>query len=461
MRLFLLTAITMLGLIGTEVTAHSVLVQDTPDTTGTLVISVQSPLGEPLDDLAVSYRQVSHDFLYGYSGSVPAGGWPEAPYGLSLDLTCIPWVEIEPRAGEYQYLSAAAIPKSPELSTSRHGNDCLLYFGEEALDYLPSDLMGLSFDDLMIRVQNYLEHAVRLESASGISVFVIKEPGYPTANLLDLTSGQWIRLVKLACQIIRQIAPQATIVIEVIPQYLPSRGYKPYTFLDTLIREGVGFDDIMLVFSPPLTAKFTAAGYPAPEWISEQADVFNDLGKQIIIRLSGVSVIQDEESRQAWLEQLYQTLINKQTVVGLYWDEIDRFPAKLIAVSWPIAPTDIPSSKSAETILGFIRSRTSVGEGMTDLNGQVVIIADAGLYDIRINGISGNTQTHIHRGEERRLEIIFPEQGTTRFPGRGGSLEGSGNAGQRPIILVSLAIVVTLVVGTVLYYWHKRRSNNR
>jgi len=461
---FVLIILTVIGLINSKTITQPAHAQEIPVSTGTLVVSVHSPLGEPLNGLEVSYSQVSHDFLYGYSGPVPAGGWPEAPYGLSLDLQCIPWAEIEPRAGVFPHQTEEDAPKSPKFPTVVVGSDCLFYFGEDALNDLPSDLSELSFDDLLVRVQNYLEHAVRYQSARGVSLYVVKEPGYPTANLLGLTASQWFRLVKLACQVIRQINPQATIVFEVIPQYLPSRGYTPYTFLDNLIRDGVTFDGIMLVFSPPLTARFTSTGYPALEWIDSQVDVFTDLGKQLIIRFSGVTVIKDEESRQAWLEDIYSALFRKQTVIGIYWDEVNRYPAKLTAVNWPVDKTKAtPSSGSAETILKIIRARTSLGEVVTDSNGQTVINAYAGIYDIHVEGIDGNTRTHIYRGEERRLDLVFPDQEATRLSVQGGSLDQTENKeGDKTgtSTIIGLVIVGTLMLGSGLYCWYKRRLKN-
>ncbi|MGA9398953.1 MAG: hypothetical protein WBV22_11920 [Anaerolineaceae bacterium] len=436
--------------------------QEIPVSTGTLVVSIHTPLGEPLKNIELSYSQLSHDFLYGYSGPLPAGRFPEAPYGLSLELQCIPWVEIEPRAGVFPHQAEEDAPKSPVLPTVAVGNDCLLYFGEDALNDLPSDLSELSFDDLLARAQSYLEHAIRYQSAKGVSLFVIKEPGYPTANLLGFSAGQWLRLVKLSCQVIRQIDPQATIVFEVVPQYLPSRGYTPYTFLDTLIRDGVTFDAIMLVFSPPITAKFTSAGYPSVEWVDTQMDVFTDLGKQLIIRFSGVTIIKDEDSRQAWLEDSYSVLFKKQTVIGIYWDEVNRYPVKLTSVSWPVVKSEAtPSSRSVATILEFIRARTCLGKVVTDSNGQVVINAYAGIYDIQVEGILGNTHSHIYRGEERRLELVFPDQEATRLIGQNGSLGQTDSKKDNQIpetLIIGLISVVTLTLGSGLYYWYKRRS---
>ncbi len=443
---------------------QTVWAQETPPTTGTLVVTVHSPLGTPLKNLEVTYDQVGHDFLYGYSGPAPVEGWPEVPYGLSFDLQCIPWVEIEPRIGIFPHQTQEDIQNSPDAQHGLIGNDCLLYFGDDALNDLPSDLGEMDIDDLLIRAQNYLEHAVRYQSAMGVSIYVIKEPGYPTSNLLGLTASQWFRLVKLACQVVRRIDPQAMIIIAIIPQYLPSRGYTPYTFLDRLIREGVDFDGIILEFSAPISAKFTSAGYPAIEWIDTQVDVFVDLGKQLILRFSGIPAVKNDSSRQTWLEECYGTLFEKSTVMGIYWDESEHHPAKLTAVNWPVAQTETePSSESAETILKFIREHSSKGESKTDANGQVMIDAFAGIYDIRVEGLNVVTRAHIYRGEERRLDLFFPDHDATRLSNLDASTGKTTTTddGETPVVNTGIVLFVTLILGLGLYYCYKSQGKKK
>ncbi|MBN2257555.1 MAG: hypothetical protein JW704_07000, partial [Anaerolineaceae bacterium] len=226
--------------------------KDSPLPTGSLVVSVLSEVGLPPEGLRIDYIQTSHDFLIGYDGPIPEVGLPDPPVGFNLILKCIPWSEIEPSRGSFPYEDEEisyypVIP--PGMIT---GNDCLLDFGNGGLTGWPDDLQELAFEVLLERVPIYLEHAVRYQTSRGISLFVIKEPTYPNADLMSLTASQWVRLVKLACETIRMEAPWARIVIEIIPQYLPMLGYTPYTFLDNLIRGGVGFDGIMMVFSRPI-----------------------------------------------------------------------------------------------------------------------------------------------------------------------------------------------------------------
>jgi hypothetical protein len=278
---------------------------------------------------------------------------------------------------------------------------------------------------------------------------------------LGLTASQWFRLVKLACQVIRGIDPQVMIVIAIVPQYLPSRGYTPYTFLDRLIRDGVEFDGIMLEFSTPISAKFTSSGYPAIEWIDTQLDVFVDLGKQLLIRFSGIPANGDEPSRQAWLEECYASLIEKQTVVGIYWDEKDHHPAKLTAVNWPQTPAEPSISlESAETIFKFIRDHSSKGRSKTDANGQVVISAYAGIYDIQVEGLSGVAQAHVYRGEERRLDLYFPDIEATRLS----SLDDSSDQtavpqnGVTPAFINGIYLVIIVILGLGLFSWYKYKG---
>jgi hypothetical protein len=436
--------------------------QASATSTGSLIVTVTSGSSAFVEGQGVSYTQVSHDFLTGYDGPLPNFELRGAPYDFNLKLDCIPWVEIEPHAGYFPHDTEeddSNFQSDPAMTT---GNDCLLYFGEDARDDLPEDLNGLDFDALLKRARPYLEHAVKYEATHGISLFVIKEPAYPGANLLNLTVSQWSKLVKLACQTIREYAPQASIVIEIIPQYLPSHSYKPYTFLDDLIRDGVGYDGIMMVFSPPVSTRSTKEGYPDIAWTSAQVDVFSDLGKQLLVRFSGVTEVNDEATRQTWLEEMYSELFSKETVIGIYWDETLRFPAKLIEVTWPPTPT-APSSSTEITVpmLAFIQDHTTSGMTATDANGQVVIYGYAGEYEIQVAGIPGVIRSHIYRGEERRLDVALEneEATTTTFTQRGGPTnddgETSGKAKLPKQTIVILLIAATFLLGFGYYSWKK------
>jgi hypothetical protein len=88
----------------------------------------------------------------------------------------------------------------------------------------------------------------------------------------------------------------------------------------------------MLAFSPPVCSRFTSTGYPLGEWVVAQAEIYADLGKQLIIRFSGVKTLKDEAARQQWLDGIYAALFNTQIVVGIHWDEVKKYPAQLIAI---------------------------------------------------------------------------------------------------------------------------------
>jgi len=432
--------------------------------TGSLIITVTSGSNTLMVGQHINYTQISHDFLIGYSGPLPATGIPEAPYGFNLELNCIPWAEIEPQAGNYPHNaeeSGSDFKADPTVTT---GNDCLIYFAEDAQNHLPEDLVGLKFDDLLARAEAYLKHAVRYETTHGINLFVIKEPAYPTANLLDLSVSQWHTLVKLACQVIRAEAPRAKIVIEVIPQYLPSLAYKPYTFLDDLIRDGVGYDGIMIVFSPPVATRFTKEGYPSVAWVNTQVDTFSELGKRVLIRFSGITPTGAEVDRQAWLDEIYKELYDRPMVLGTYWDEILRFPAKLADVKWSLTNTgETATSEITIPMLAFIKDRTSTGTVDTDANGQADLYGYAGDYEITVEGIPGVIKAHIYRGEERRLDLsIGSKEATpavTRNRATTPTIQKGGETEVVPVqTFIIMGVVATILAAFGFYSWKKNRK---
>jgi hypothetical protein len=448
--------------------AGGVGAQVTGSSTGTLIVKVSSAGDSAIEGLKVRYKQVSHDFLMGYNGPLPESGLPSTPYGFNLDLKCIPWVEIEPHNGYFPHVAEEDGTGAKENSTTITGNDCLLYFGEDARDDIPEDLSGLEFEVLLKRTQNYLEHAVRYETAKGVSLFVIKEPSYPTANLLDLSVSQWPKLVKMACQVIHEQAPGASIVIEIIPQHLPSRSYKPYSFLDGLIREGANYDGIMMVFSPPIFTRFTKTGYPSNAWVDSQVDVYSDLGKRLLVRFSGVTSTGVEADRQAWLEEMYSELRERPMVRGVYWDELLRFPYKLTEVSWAATPPEeLATSEITIPLLTFIRDRTSSGMLETDSTGMATIYAFAGEYEITVEGIPGVTFTHIYRGEERRLDITLPNKATPQQNDQIDSFvqtapEKIGGRVSAPVVLfIAGTVILMIVLGVAVWKREHRIDKSR
>jgi hypothetical protein len=441
---------------------RDVSAQEVAPDTGSLVVTVPVNGDDFPQELSVNYTQISHDFLIGYDGPTPKTGLPGSPNGFNLVLKCIPWAEIEPTAGSFPHISEeiqTGETSSPEALT---GNDCLLFFGEDGPDGLPDDVKGLAFDALMERVQVYLEHAVRYESSQGINLFVIKEPAYPSIILQSLTPSQWLKLIKLACQTIRAQAPRANIVIEIIPQYLPGLGYKPYTFLNNLILDGVSFDGVMMVFSRPIASYVSKTGYPHMNWVNAQVDIFSDLGKQMYVRFSGVPLVGPESDRQVWLEEMYAELFSRQTVVGIYWDEVKLFPPKLFDVSWPATPAVSPASSGITTpILTFISDRTSSGVIEADASGQAVIYGYAGEYEIRIEGIADVIRAHIYRGQERHLNISLLAKDTVVEVGKitpTGQPQSSGDNGIATPTLIGMGIAFAMLFGLGVGVWKKEHG---
>ncbi len=459
-----LRAVTQLFLIGLSfaIAILPVSAQDTDPSTGTLVVQVSPGHNSSLAGVQVNYDQLSHDFLIGYDGPLPPSALPEGPLGFNLVMECIPWMEIEPVTGQFPHVSDESSISEVNHPDSLVGNDCLLYFGKTKENSWPDDLEGLSFDALLVRVQVYLEHAVRYETARGINLFVVKEPAYPTTDPFDLTRSQWLKLVKLACETIRAQAPQARIVIEIIPQYLPDIGYKPYTFLNDLIRDGTSYDGIMMVFSRPIATYVSNSGYPHVNWVSGQVAVYSDLGKQMFVRFSGIPLVGAETDRQAWLEEMIDVLFSKQTIVGIYWDEVQLFPARLFEAAWPAKPAESPASAGITApLLSFISDRTSSGVIETDFSGQAVIYGYAGDYVIRVEGREELFQAHIFRGQERHLDIPLPVEATA-VPGLPERPTAQLEPGEENAIssftLIWMVLTATALAGLGVAVWVKERT---
>jgi hypothetical protein len=100
-------------------------------------------------------------------------------------------------------------------------------------------------------------------------------------------------------------------------------------------------------------------------------------------------------------------------VVGIFWDEVKLYPARLFEVAWPAKPAESTASAGITLpMLTFISDRTSSGFVETDASGQAVIYGYAGDYLIRVEGIGEAIQAHIYRGQERRLELSIPVEVT-------------------------------------------------
>ena len=143
--------------------------QETEPSTGILVVQLSPDIRDSLSGLQIDYHQLSHDFLIGYDGPLPASGLPKAPLDFNLVMECIPWVEIEPNDGYFPYISEESVSGGISQHEQAVGNDCLLYFSKTEENGWPDYLEGLPFDTLLERAQSYLEHAIRYETSRGIN----------------------------------------------------------------------------------------------------------------------------------------------------------------------------------------------------------------------------------------------------------------------------------------------------
>ncbi len=403
--------------------------------TGRAVVTVVAG-GAPLADANVTFRQVSHDFLFGVVESFGFTNQPqdEAGYrrvfgalrerGFNHYTVSLFWDQVEQKPGEYRFADwerRLGVKQAVESGMSLKAHALLQ---ESVPRYLKgSDALG--FAEASRRYFEQALHRFEKENGMGDAVVIWQAANEPSTNhYAGLGEVQKADLLKRTVDLLHRRAPKSKVIVNDVyadwgqrwegkPGPGGHRVVSPIEMFEALGRRGVDYDLAGLEWYPGLRVNFfnvlqlqgPLQGFAST---SAELDRYARLDKPLHITEFAVpSTFKDDWKsgwwRQRWnpqvqadyAERFYTIAFSKKHVREItYWGISDNEP-------WVIEGGLMTKAYQPKPILdrlgALIGSWTSNGSLRTDGTGRAAIAGFAGHYDVTVekNGRALTRRIHI------------------------------------------------------------------
>ena len=378
---------------------------------GSVTVRLQAPDGSPVASVPVSYRQTTHDFLFGVGMTAPDSVIPLSTFeglaqiGVNYAFPFTSWSTTEPESGTFNWSNVDYSYRPTAMRGLGYTLDggSLIFFLPESWN-LPAYVRAMDFEQLKAAVTAHVGAVVR-HYAGTIEYWTITEPTWPDSNPFHLTKAQWVEIVRAASEAIRAADPTAKIMVVVIPLDLPERGYSATGILDALVKGKVEFDAIGIEVYPFAFGK-DSNGYPIVSQVSARLDDFARFGKPLFISEMGIPATPSPEAQAAWLRAIYGMAFEKSLMAGLVWYFVVDDPFLPGAGLFPDAAS--PARPTYQALADVIAQRTTAATTATDRKGVVRIEGYAGDYLVEVGGgpAPRSFTIHIAEGQDRTIVAI-------------------------------------------------------
>ncbi len=341
-------------------------------------------LGERLSlfhaDVFLNRRRQTHAFNRRPFGCMLDPANTTEPYRRrvreAFDFVSLPmlWRSIEPKEQELNWAALDAwvdwltkhrvpIMAGPLVSFQEGHVPDWLFIYEHDYDAIRS----MVFEHVRRVVERYGRHVQRWIIVGGVHA----------SNPLHFNFEQLMELTRVAATLVKQLAPRATSVIELISPWgeyysRNQRTIPPMLYADMAVQSGIGFDafGIQFQFGPGLDGMFVRDMFQ----ISSMVDRVGNLGKPVHITAAQVpgqlaltnaneAMAADggiwrqewnEELQAAWLKEFYHTALSKPFVETVAWrDLVDEAPMAIMPNGGLVRANQTP--KTAYNILLSLR----------------------------------------------------------------------------------------------------------
>jgi GH35 family endo-1,4-beta-xylanase len=254
----------------------------------------------------------------------------------------MPWRVIEPKQGEFnwrpfdswiEWLAKHRIPMRIGPLVSFHEAYLPPWVGEHKTEF--ETVRNLIFDHVRQIVERYGNYVFQWDVISGVHA----------ENTFDFTFEQLMEVTRVTVLQVKQLAPRAQTVIELIAPWgeyyaRNQRTIPPIMYADMVVQSGVGFDGlgVQFLFGQPTDGVFVRDMFQ----ISDKLDRLGNLGKQV--HVTAVQVPSrpvtdgttsggcwrkpwDENIQAQWAKEFYMIALSKPFVESVTWlDLADRGP---------------------------------------------------------------------------------------------------------------------------------------
>jgi GH35 family endo-1,4-beta-xylanase len=397
--------------------------------------------GTPILNCAISFQQISHDFLFGVD---PMGRHhdfdpryasllKEARINYSY-IICT-WEGVEPNPRDYQWGVIDAyqnIQAQLDKGFKLMGGLALWFYRGSGLgdQFCPEYQDDMTFQELK---GNIYDHMYTLASRykGKINTWEINEQNLPWTNVLNLTWNQKLETYRVFAKAITDANPDANVLYDscALPyEFNVSKlegleevagGISFPEFLGLVLEQGIPVDVIGLEFyySGANTDGYTPPGLDLVS-ISDLLDQYSDFGKSIFARELSAPSTQlpnsswwhrpwDEETQAEYVRKFYTIAFSKPLVREIGWSygvsDEDSF-----IITGGLLDAVLNPKLSYFALKNLIDSWTTSGSGITDENGEFEFRGFAGDYDVNIKASSGQSlKTTIHLSEQITSEYTI------------------------------------------------------
>jgi len=407
---------------------------------GKIKLQVIDMNGRPVPGVLVSYKQSSHDFLFGAN---PMGYLSQfddkyalvlKEAGINYSYILCSWASLEPSPGVYEFGvidEYQNITRQIEYGFNLMGGLALWFSDVGDASFMPLYQIDMSLDELKDNIYNHMRALVS-RYKDWIKDWEITEQNLPFANMVGLTWEEKLETYRVFINGTKSVDPEAKFIFSSLAlpyeQGLGRLGdVNQYAggicfpdFLDLIINKGIQVDTIGLEFY--YSGKNTD-GYIPPtlelSQINNLLEKYQKYSKPLLVREFSAPSVQvdgtgwwhhewDEQTQAEYLRDFYTLAFSKRLVKGISWSfGVSDKDAYIIGGG--LLREDFTPKPSYHTLKNLITSIwTTTGQGITDENGQVSFSGFAGDYEIRVEYADGvrNYKAHAYKQRDLTYRIL-------------------------------------------------------
>ncbi|MGB8981458.1 MAG: endo-1,4-beta-xylanase [Anaerolineales bacterium] len=395
---------------------------------GEMRITVQDDKGNPLPGYQVSYRQTSHDFLFGgVADPFYASRLRQA--GINTMTAYVWWRNTEPEHGQFDLEFTNDWLGIDELKTGgmKIKTNNLFSLGED----MPPFWQNVPYAEFTRRVSEHVATIVKRFAPSVDYWEAALEPNFGNHNPLNLTKDEYYGAISTSIAAIRANDPTA--IIEINLSY-PCGGIDwldNFQIVQEMLDRQIDFDVIGLQFY--YNAYIAAGNYQMPKMSLSEMSACYDRYEEMLIpygkRVVGseFSVPSDapvgqhgywdqpwSESTQAqYLETAFTIFFSKPTNLGLvWWNTVEPSP---FIYHGGLLNDDGTPKPAFHALQNLIAGWTTSGDVVADANGNTTFKGFGGDYTIEIidpaTGSSMIEQMHLTEQKSTSRVVKFTPNG--------------------------------------------------
>jgi hypothetical protein len=393
---------------------------------GKLHIVVQDSQGNPLPGYRVTYQQTAHDFIFGGN----ADPWQIMKLGqVGMNTMTVyldwGWQESFPRDMELDFLDYWMGVDELASGGVRIKTNSVFGMGDD----LSSEFRNIPFDELLVRVNDYMFTTVSKFSDSVDVWEAILEPNFGNHNTLNLSRDQYYQTISASIRGIRDADPNA--LVEINLSY-PCGGIDwldNFQIVQEMLDRSIDFDVLGLqMYYNTLTGEAGTPDQFTRMSLAEMSACFDryqtmlaPYGKKIDGSEFSVpseapagwvgywNIPWSQDTQAQYLTTAYTIFFSKLSNMALvWWNSVD--PGAFVPNGGLIDAAGQPK-KAYYALEQLVNSWTTSGEGTTGTDGSLDIRGFGGEYSFQINdpqtGASMDGQFHIHEQQSGNLILTF------------------------------------------------------